>query len=173
MIETERLTLRGWTLDDVEPHRKMSGDVGYTCFSAPGFFAFKDETELREKVAKRAKQFSDTGWGKYLVFEKGTHSFVGTCGVEPFAYGEGTIHELGYRLMLEHWGKGFATEAARGVMKHYFDVLKQPMLHAFALPQNAPSLKIIGKLGFDRCGEVKFYGLTNYLYVRGHSASQL
>lgn len=167
MIETERLKIRGWTLHDVEPHRKMSKDVGYTCFSSPGYFSFKDEGELLEKVTRRATQFSETGFGKYLVFEKGTGSFVGTCGVEPFDHAGTPIHELGYRLMLEHWGKGYATEAARAVVRYYFEELKHSTLHAFALPQNASSLNIIRKLGFERCGEVSFYGLVNHLFVRG------
>ncbi len=144
----------------------MSGDVGYTCFSTPGFFSFKDEAELVEKVSKRAKQFAETGFGKYVVYEKGTQSFVGTCGIEPFDNGGTPGHELGYRLMLQHWRKGYATEAATAAIKYYFEVLKHPRLHAFALPQNAASLKIIGKLGFDRSGELTYNGLTNHLFVK-------
>lgn len=170
LFETERLTLHGWTLDHVPAHRLMAADVGYTCFSTPGFFGFRDEAELAEKVAKRAKQFAETGFGKYVVYEKGTNSFVGTCGIEPFDNNGKPGHELGYRLMLEHWGKGYATEAATGAMKYYFDVLKQPLLHAFALPQNAVSLKIIRKLGFERSGEVKYNGLTNHLFAKSNVA---
>ena len=40
------------------------------------------------------------------------------------------------------------------------------VLHAFALPQNTVSLKIIGKLGFERTGEVKYNGLTNHLFAK-------
>jgi len=167
LFQTERLTLRGWTVDDLTPHRLMAADVGYTCFSTPGFFSFKDEAELKAKVAKRAKQFDELGLGKFLVFEKGTDSFVGTCGVEPFDNNGTPGYELGYRLMLAHWGKGYATEAARGAMSYFFDELKRPTLHAFALAQNAVSLKIIGKLGFERSGEVQFNGHTNLLFRKG------
>ncbi len=166
LLETERLSIRGWTLEDVGPHRLMASDVGYTCFSTPGFFSFKDEQELREKVARRAILFSETGFGKYLVFEKGTQAFVGTCGIEPFDNNGAPGYELGYRLMLDQWGKGYATEAANTVMNYFFEGLGRPLLHAFALAQNAVSLKIIGKLGFKRCGEVKYNGLVNQLYVR-------
>lgn len=166
LLQTERLTLRGWTAEDLSAHRRMSADVGYTCFTVPGFFSYRDEADLREKVAKRAKQFSETGYGKYLIFERGSESFVGTCGVEPYDAQGTPIRELGYRLMLEHWGKGYATEAAAAVMRYYFEELKHKTLHAFALQQNAPSLKIITRLGFERCGDVTYNGLRHHLFVK-------
>ncbi len=166
LFETERLTVRGWTVDDLPAYRQMAVDAGYNCFSIPGFFSYRDEAELKEKVASRARHFSETGFGKHLVFEKGSDAFVGTCGIDPYQANGTPIHELGYRLMLSHWGKGYATEAATGAMKYYFEVLELPTLHAFALPQNAASLKIIGKLGFERCGEVSYNGLVNHLFAK-------
>jgi len=166
LIETERLTLHGWNVNHLSEYRMMAGDVGYNCFSIPGFFSFASDADLAERVAKLARQFSETGFGKYVVYEKGSNAFVGTCGIAPFDNNGEPGHELGYRLMLQHWGKGYATEAATGAMKYYFDVLKHPVLHAFALPQNAVSLKIIGKLGFERSGEVKYNGLSNHLFAK-------
>jgi ribosomal-protein-alanine N-acetyltransferase len=76
-----------------------------------------------------------------------TGEFVGTCGLEPFEFGNQPEVELGYRLCLKHWGQGYATEAANAVLRYGFDTLGLHKTMAFALPQNVASLRILEKLG--------------------------
>ena len=45
--------------------------------------------------------------------------------------------EIGWRLAAEHWGKGYATEAALASAPHAFDVVGLEQLVSFTTPQNA------------------------------------
>jgi len=105
-LETERLLIRPWTIDDVPHYQAMSTDVDYTCFSPPGIFLAKDESEVIQKIKTRMTLFEEHQIGKFLIFKKNSGSFVGTCGGDHFDLKGQKEVELGYRVMLAHWGKG-------------------------------------------------------------------
>ena len=147
ILETPRLYLRNWQDSDVPHYLALSKDVGYNCFSPPGRFLTRDAEEARERIQDRIILFRDCGLGKFPVFLKGTGEFVGTCGMEPFELDGQSEAELGYRLCLKHWGKGYATESAEAALRYGFDDLGLKRIFAFALPQNAASLRVLEKLG--------------------------
>ncbi|HWU43265.1 MAG TPA: GNAT family N-acetyltransferase [Bdellovibrio sp.] len=164
MIETSRLLIRPWTTNDVPHYQAMSFDVGYTCFSPPGIFLVKDESEALQKVNGRIKNFEEHRIGKFLVFEKSSGSFVGTCGGDFFDLrGEKQV-ELGYRMMLSHWGKGFATEAASALVHYLLSDVKLQSVYGFALHQNQQSLKILEKIGMKYQYDFSWAGLSHKLF---------
>lgn len=61
--------------------------------------------------------------------------------------------ELGYRLLPEAWGHGYASEAAAAILAHGFATTETSRILAFVDPQNAASLAVIRKLGMTRIGE--------------------
>jgi ribosomal-protein-alanine N-acetyltransferase len=72
--------------------------------------------------------------------------------------------ELGYRLCLEFWGKGYASEAAAAMLNYGFGDLKLAKIMAFALPQNKASVKILDKLGFRYLRDFTHADLCHRLY---------
>jgi RimJ/RimL family protein N-acetyltransferase len=60
------------------------------------------------------------------------------------------IVEIGWRLATEHWGQGYATEAARGWLDHGFDALGVAEVVAFTDAGNARSLAVMARLGMVR-----------------------
>jgi RimJ/RimL family protein N-acetyltransferase len=66
---------------------------------------------------------------------------------------------MGVHIMSSHWGHGYATEAARGVIRYAFEVLKIPKLFAGHNPKNSASRSILLKLGFKYIGD-QFYAPT-------------
>jgi hypothetical protein len=58
------------------------------------------------------------------------------------------IFEIGFHIRAKHWGSGFATEAALGVMNYAFNVLSVSGLFAGHNPHNIASRHILLKLGF-------------------------
>lgn len=163
-IETERLVLRPWTLDDVDLWHQLAGDVGYTAFAPPGAFSVDDDEGarvfLRERVAQGAR-----GLGKWPVFTRDGGVFVGTCGLSEYPIRDVPSVELGYRLLLAHWGRGYATEAARAMLDHGLRTLGRPRVHAFVAPENHASLRVIASLPFVRDGELIHAGLRHLLFV--------
>ena len=58
--------------------------------------------------------------------------------------------ELLYRLASSAWGRGLATEAARAALDHGFDTLGLDEIVVVIAPDNAASLKVASRLGFQR-----------------------
>ena len=89
---------------------------------------------------------------------------MGTCGLDPYVVrGEPSV-ELGYRLLLAHWGRGYGTELARAALHHGLVRLGRPQVHAFALPQNRASCAILHKLGMTPDGTLDHGGLRHDLF---------
>ncbi len=164
MIETSRLLIRPWSTDDISHYQAMSRDVGYTCFSTPGFFLVKDDEEAFQKIKVRMKLFDEHRIGKFLIFEKTTHEFVGTCGGDFFEYEGKKQVELGYRMMLSQWGKGFATEAAKALVDYLLHDLNIDVVNGFALHQNHQSLRILEKIGMKYQKDFLWVGIPHRLY---------
>ena len=62
---------------------------------------------------------------------------------------------LGYALGENHWGQGFATEAAIAVLHFAFDQMGCPVVSAYHFPKNAKSKRVIKKLGFTPEGTLR------------------
>jgi RimJ/RimL family protein N-acetyltransferase len=107
-------------------------------------------------------------WG---VERKDDGQVLGTCTLFNLDRGNGRA-ELGYALGSVHWGKGYMSEALIALLDFAFGTLALRRLEADVDPRNANSLRILGKLGFQRegllrerwnvAGEIQdtaFYGL--------------
>jgi RimJ/RimL family protein N-acetyltransferase len=70
--------------------------------------------------------------------------------------------EVAWRLAREHWGHGYATEAATGWLDHGFGALRLPRVISMTDPPNRRSLAVMGRLGmvFDHEAEVEDMGMV-------------
>ena len=164
ILETERLVVRSWRESDVEHYLALATDVGYHCFSAPGRFMVRSAEEAGEKVRQRMLLFEQRKLGKFPIFLRQGDEFIGTCGIEPFKLDGQPEVELGYRLCLKFWGKGYAREAAAAVLEYGFGDLKLAKIMAFVLPQNRASVKILEQLGFRYLRNFMHGDLPHRLY---------
>jgi RimJ/RimL family protein N-acetyltransferase len=131
---TARLTFRWWREEDAPLARQLWGDSRVT----RRIGAIEPDQRLRSEL-ELARSYGVQYWP---IFSG--DAFVGCCGLRPRL----EIFELGFHLCFEHWGKGFATEAARAVIAHAFDTLKAPALFAGHHPENESSRRTLLKLGF-------------------------
>ena len=151
-LETERLIVREWRESDIGSYLTLSKDVGYNVFSTPGCYLVKDDFEALAKIRARIALFNTNGLGKFPVFLKTSGEFLGTAGFDPYTLdGSGEV-ELGYRLCLEHWGKGYATEAVRAMLQWAYGALDLNRVEAELDTRNAASARVLEKLGFEREG---------------------
>ena len=92
------------------------------------------------------------GFGLWAVEVPSVAAFIGFVGAtEPdFAAPFMPAVEIGWRLAFAHWGKGYATEAARAVVAHAFGPMGLEELVSFTVPANRRSCTVMGRLGMRR-----------------------
>src|SRR5258705_2267990 len=96
--------------------------------------------------------------------------FLGMCLLRPL---EGTDFIcIGWRLMRQHWGQGFATEAARAVLAHALRVLRIDPVVAIVDPRNLASIRVAEKIGLRQAGSAISLRAIERLFLpaRLHSA---
>lgn len=90
------------------------------------------------------------GFGLYAVQLRADPLPIGLCGLVKRDFL--SVPDLGFALLPEHCGQGFATEAARAVLKHAQVELRIERLFAIVRSGNQRSVRLLGQLGFRRAG---------------------
>ena len=147
-IETARLLLRNWRTEDFEPFARMNQDP----LVMRVFPATLPTEESREKAERSARVLAEQGWGCWAVELKAEAAFIGFIALaEPSFEAHFTpCVEIGWRLANEYWGRGLAPEGARAVLDLAFDRLGLEEVVSFTSATNAPSRRVMEKLGMSR-----------------------
>ena len=148
-IETERLVLRGWRLDDFDRYAEMfaapethhiggpltRGDAWRRFLQMPGAWALQ-------------------GFAMFAVEERDSGRFMGQAGPwQPDGW-PGT--EVGYAFHPEAWGRGYAAEACAAAMDWAFDTLGwSEVIHSIS-PANTASQAVARRLGARNRGPGRF-----------------
>jgi ribosomal-protein-alanine N-acetyltransferase len=148
MIETERLILRRWRPEDLEPYAAMMADPEVTDWLGGG----QTRAEAEAMIPLLDAEFERMGFG-ILVFEsKADGVFLGSGGLWfvgpeiPFA----PAIEIGWRLARPAWGNGYATEAARAVLADGFGRAGLEEIVSFTAESNRRSRSVMERLGMTR-----------------------
>jgi len=161
VLETERLLLRPLTRDDVDAMFAIIGDPVAMQYY-PRAFTREDAAEWVERNLRR---YENDEHGLLAVVLKSSGEVIGDCGLSwQLADGEPVL-ELGYHLRRDHWGNGYATEAAHACMDHAFRVLATNRLASLIRPENAPSRRVAERNGMWAERQVTHSGLPHLLYV--------
>lgn len=152
-LRTERLLLRRWLPEDLEPFAAYSAD--------PEAMRYFPSTHSREQSDALAGEFAraleERGWGFWAVEVRDGPSFIGFVGLtEPSFEAHFTpAVEVGWRLGREHWGHGYATEAARAAIDFGFWKLDLEEIVAITVPDNVRSRRVMERLGmtYDPAGD--------------------
>lgn len=162
IIETDRLLIRPFCLDDIEPSYQMNLDAEVSKYTGDGGVVSKKEIERRitENVLGDYEKY---GFGRLAVEMKGEGKFIGFAGLKYLADMDEV--DLGYRFMKPYWGKGIATEASQASVKLGFETLKLEKLIALVLPENSGSIRVLEKLNFRYEKDVWEDGLPAKFYA--------
>lgn len=144
-LTTQRLILRPWRPEDLEPFAQLNAD--------PRVMEYYPSTLNREESDRFAerirKEFLQEGWGLWAVSVTGISDFIGYIGLSrvkhPYPFAPAV--EIGWRLAHDHWGKGYATEGAKAAIKYGFDKVGLNEIVSFTSVQNMRSRRIMEKLG--------------------------
>ena len=157
-LTTERLRLRTLRADDFEAFAHMHSDAETMRFL--GGVASREEAW--RKLAMLVGHWHLRGFGMWAVESLATGELVGRVGFhQPEGWPD---FELGWTIAREHWGKGYATEAARAALGYGF--VKMNRLHVISLihPQNVRSIAVARRLGESYEGDFDLNGVIVHVF---------
>ena len=161
-LDAPRVRLRWLDAPDV--------DALYAIFSDPQMMKYwstppmKARAEAEELLARIHRQFADKTGFQWGVERKSDGELLGTCTLFSI-HAANMRAEIGYCLQSAHWRQGYMGEALSALFDYSFGLLKLRRLEADVDPNNAGSLGILGRMGFQRegllrerwnvCGEIQ------------------
>lgn len=147
-IRTPRLILRDWRDSDLAPFAALNADPHVMRFMR----GVLTRAESDAAVARIQAHGAQHGFAAFAVEAPGVADFIGAVGLMrvPFAASFTPAVEVLWRLHQPYWGKGYATEAARAAIADGFARLGLPQVVAMTALQNAPSQRVMERLGMTR-----------------------
>ncbi len=151
IINTSRLCLREWRIEDLSSFAKINADKQVMKYY-PRTLAW-EETEGHYKRIKR--HFEQYGFGLWALEERISGRFIGYVGFQwtNFKAEFTPCIEIGWRLAKKYWRRGYATEAANACLDFGFRKLDLEEVYSFTAAINIPSEGVMNKIGMNKIGE--------------------
>ena len=160
VLETERLILRTFTMDDAPLIYELNLDPEVTRYT---FDPIKDIEHAKAVLEKTIlPQYVLYNHGRWAVLLKNGLEFMGWCGLK--ARPERNEIDMGYRFRKKFWEKGYATEGAFACIKYGFEKLNLSRIIGRAIPGNESSLRVLEKCGMTYLGEEIVDGYLHKTY---------
>lgn len=149
LLQTERLVLRAFDKSDAVSvyAYAQSEKVGLMAGFAP-HRSLEDSRQMVEAFLRSGEHWA--------IVEKRTGRLIGSISLQK----DGSrphcdARRMGYVLSESHWGQGYATEAAREVLRYAFEELNCAVVSAGHFPSNQKSKRVLKKLGFIQEGALR------------------
>ena len=158
-LETDRLLLRAWRLEDFAPYEKMCADPEVMRYLGGKTF---NRLEAWRHMAFLIGHWDLLGYGHWAVEEKSSGRFAGRIGLlNPAGW---PAFEIGWTLGCEFWGKGYATEGARRALQYAFNELDKAHVISLIHPENTASIRVAERLGETLEGKTELLGHDVLIY---------
>jgi RimJ/RimL family protein N-acetyltransferase len=146
-LETQRLVLRRFSMADADNLVSLDADPDVMRFVPGGTPTSREEIENEYLPAFLGYYRRYEGYGFWAAIEKDAGDFVGWFHFRPARDAAPGEVELGYRLRKSAWGKGFATEVSRALIRKGFTELGVQRVVAEAMAVNHASRRVMEKTG--------------------------
>jgi RimJ/RimL family protein N-acetyltransferase len=155
-IETERLILAPLHRDMFEQHFATMSDPRVMAFIGSG--QPQTRTEAWRRFCQGAGLWALLGYGFWAILDRGSGRLIGMGGLADFERGiadlEG-VPEVGYALNADWWGRGLTTEFLIAALRWADFALAVPETRCIIAPDNAPSIRVAKKCGYEQMGKVE------------------
>ena len=160
MIETERLRLRQFALDDLEDFYRVVSELGFNRY-IPGWQPTREKTQTA--LARNIEHWRERGYGQWALERRASGEFLGYCGLRYLP--DKNEVELLYGIAAAARGAGLVTEAAKASLRFGFEEAGLDEIIAVADPQNIASTRVMEKAGMRRDGMARYFDLDVIRYV--------
>ena len=153
---TERLVLRPWTPDDAEAALGAYGDADVARWLAPSMDKVQDAAAMRlvlqQWIAEDGRMLTPAG--RWAIESRENGRLIGGATLLPLAPDE--EFEIGWQLLPEAWGHGYATETGLTLARWAFEQGIEQVI-AVVRPANARALAMVRRMGMEWVGETEKY----------------
>jgi len=152
-LVTERLLLREFVADDWPAVLAYQSDPRYLRYYE---WTGRTEQKVREFVQMFLDNQQEQPRRKFqlAVCLRGETRLFGNCGIR-LSKENSQVADIGYELAPEHWGRGYATEAARAIVAFGFSELKVHRVETWCIAENTGSARVMEKIGMKREGRFR------------------
>jgi len=158
ITETPRLYFREFDVEDANSLFLLNEDPEVIRYTGDPPF---ENSEAARKFILDYDHYEKHGFGRWAVVKKEDDQFIGWCGLK---YNEEEEIDIGFRFFQKEWGKGYATESAKAIIKYGIKELKMTHFIGRAAKDNIASVKILEKLGFSFQKQSECHGISDALY---------
>lgn len=160
LFTSERLGFRPWTTDDLEPMAQLNADPEVMRY----FPKSPDLEETREFIERMHKQYLENGFCYFVTELLTTGKFIGFIGLSSISFPARFTPcvDIGWRLLKEEWGKGYATEGARACLNFGFENHKLQRIFAVCPISNLASENVMKKIGMIKHSLFKHPHLSDF-----------
>ena len=132
--------------------------------------------QTRAVIERVKARWADTGYSWWALVLRESGTLVGAAALQnlrremqPLPDRDCPL-EIGWRLRREHWGRGYASEAAIAAADHGFDVHEAAEILAVCNPVNTASSDVMRRIGMQARGLQRWYGMEQTTYGVGAQA---
>ena len=158
IIESERLLLRQFSLNDIEAVYQFNSNVELHRYTGDEII---NSRQRAEQIIKDIwlKDYTNYGYGRWALIYKPENKIIGFAGLKYLAeIGE---TDIGYRILPQYWGKGLVSEISKQIILYGFNELNLKRIIGIAMPENIASCKVLEKIGFSFYKEDGYHGDDN------------
>jgi RimJ/RimL family protein N-acetyltransferase len=161
-LETPRLSLREFRADDAADLYRLHGDPRVMRYIGDGSVGTR--ASVATALARAASHYRNyPGLGIWPASERASDEFVGWFCLK---YVPQTVEiELGYRLLPQAWGYGYATEGASALLRYGLEALGLYRIIGLTHPGNTASQRVLRKAGMRDAGWGRYYDRDLRLFV--------
>ena len=160
ILETPRLYLREFVPEDAAALALVISDPETMLYYPAPF----DHAGVQEWIARNRRRCAEHGHGLWAMLLKSTGNLIGDCGVVLQLVDGDRELEIGYHLRRDHWGQGYATEAAQACCDWAFANRKTDHLISLIRPANTQSRRVAERLDMTVWKETLRQELRHYVY---------
>lgn len=165
-LHTERLLLRRWRPEDREPFAALNADP-VVMERMPKALTRAESDAFADAIEA---EFDECGFGLWAVEVPGNVPFAGYVGLHraTFEADFTPAVEIGWRLARPFWGRGYATEAAREVLRFAFEGTGLDEVVSFTSVGHEKSRAVMERIGLQPAGEFDHPNLPEEHRLRRH-----
>lgn len=181
-LETERLLLKDYTIEDLEGLHQLKSDPLVWKYSTQT--VINDIEESKTCLESIIKKYGENKPNFQGLFRKDSLEYIGEAGVISFNQRNNKA-VVGYNLLPAYWRRGYATEITQALIRYLFEEEKVERVEALVVEGNEASRKVLEKSGFVKEGlmrnytfidnrycNVYFYGIIQSDYQRVYQARE-